>query len=239
MVDRGVAEGADHERVVGPGGRGGRGPTHAASPFDGEREPDRPGQVRGDGRGDRHDVQVRVSEHLVPAARDGFLGGRDEPAQHVAQWVAAGHLAGAGAVERPRAVVQQRRVAGAQRGRECGVALVAGRADRVVPLVEAAQPAGGEVEVAAGQLRVEQAPGLLAGERRAVAHRVLGVALVLRLSEAGQCRPEPLVEILRGGHVRSMSETATRLPPRTVTFRRPVTGRTRPNRGTSAAASPR
>jgi hypothetical protein len=52
--------------------------------------------------------------------------------------------------------MQQGRVGGPHRGGDTGVALVAGRPDRVIPAAPAAQPAGREIEVAAAQLGVEQ-----------------------------------------------------------------------------------
>ena len=61
-----------------------------------------------------------------------------------------------GQVEGAAAIVQQGRVGRPRRHGHDGVALVARRPDRVVPLALRAQPTGGEVAVPAGELHVVQ-----------------------------------------------------------------------------------
>ena len=168
-----------------------------------------------------YDLEVDVAEHLVPPAGDRLDRRRDHAAQDVAGGVgdrvgvARGHgrLGGAGAVERAGAVVQERRVGLPQRRRDGRVALVPGRPDRVVALAEAAQPPAGEVEVPAGELGVEQRPRGLAGQAGAVPDRFLRRPLVGRRREGRDRDPEPFVEILRGGHVDSITDLGRRLPP--------------------------
>ena len=82
-------------------------------------------------------------------------------------------LLGPGQVEAARAVVQQRRIVGPQGGGDEGVGLMAGRADRVEAASLGTQPAGGVVEVAAGDLGVEQHVEAAPRERRTRGDRLV------------------------------------------------------------------
>ncbi len=96
VVHRRVAEACDDQRVLRPR-------RLAAQRFrqsQGEAEPDRARQVRGDRRRLRDDVQPRVAEHLVPAARDRVGRGAGEAAQRLADRVDAPVQVRAGGVER-------------------------------------------------------------------------------------------------------------------------------------------
>ena len=102
-----------------------------AGPPDGEGHADGARQVRGDRGRLRDHRQGVVAEHLVAATGDRLVGRRQQAEQHVADTVVARHLRRPGQVEATAAVVEQRRVGGAQRGGDGGVGLVAGRADGV------------------------------------------------------------------------------------------------------------
>ena len=175
VVHRRVAEAAHRDGVVGPWA------GHAQLPGarDGERDADGPRKVRCDGRGLRNDVQVVAAEHLVPPTGDRFLGGRHQPKQHVAQRVSTADLGGAGQEEPTGAIVQQRGIGRAKRGRHRGVALMPGRADGVVALALRPQPAGGQIEVTAAELSVEQRQALAHGQRGTTAQRIVVRALAL------------------------------------------------------------
>ena len=94
-----------------------------------------------------------MAEHLVAPASDRLTRQGEHAGEHVAHRVVPGPLLGPRAVERSGAIVEQRRIGRAQGGRDRAVALVARRADRVVALATAAQPARGVVEHAALHLR--------------------------------------------------------------------------------------
>ncbi len=154
VVQRGVAEAADGDRVVRPRALD----AELAGAVDRDRHSDRSRQVRGDRRRLRDHGQVVVAEHLVAAAGDRLVDRGRDAEHHVGNAVAA-HLPGAGEVERARAVVEQRRVGGAERERDDGVALVPGRADRVEAAALLLQPARGEVAVTARDLGLPERLG--------------------------------------------------------------------------------
>ena len=122
VVDRRVAEAAGHDGVLRPG----RGRSQLGRAGQREGQADRARQVRRDGGGLRDDVQGRVAEHLVPAARDRFGGRGHQAEQHMPDAVGrrAG-LTGPDQVESPGAVMQQRRVGQPQGRGHARVALVA------------------------------------------------------------------------------------------------------------------
>ena len=151
VVGRGVTEAGHHHGVVGP--RRAQAEASTASEREGQAEGSR--QVGGDRRGLRDDVEGRVAEDLVPAARDRVVGARHQAEQHVGHGVDP-HLGRPGAVERARPIVQQGRVGRPQRQGHGGVGLVAGRGDRVEPLARRLQRPSGKVEVAAQGLGVEE-----------------------------------------------------------------------------------
>ncbi len=167
VAGRGVAERGDRHRVARP--RAGH--PQLGRPADAERDAERARQVRGDRRRLRDDGQLGPAEHLVPPARDRLVGGRRHAEQDVPDRVYAGHLAGPGAVEPAGPVVQQRRVGRPQRRGQRGVALVAGRADRVVAAALLLHPPGREVQVPAFRLGVEHGQQGRAVEAAARTHR--------------------------------------------------------------------
>ena len=122
----------------------------------GEAEPDGARQVRGDRRRLRDDVQLRVPEHLVPAAGHRVRGRAGQAPERLADRVDAPVEVRAGGVERTRAVVQQRGVGGPRQQAEGGVRLVPGRADRVEAGASLLEPPRREVEVPALGLGLEE-----------------------------------------------------------------------------------
>ena len=171
VVGRCVAEAAHRDGVVGPGRRD----TEPARPIDAERHPDGPWQVGGDRRGLRDHRQVGVAEDLVAAAGHGLLGGRDQAEQYVPARVVARHLHGPADVEPSCAIVQQGRIARAQRCRYRRVGLVTGRADGVVALAPAPQPARRQVQVPARDLRLEQRQCVRSGQAPTRPQRAGGI----------------------------------------------------------------
>ena len=158
VVERGVAERADDDRVERPRALD----AQLARALDRERDPDRTRQVRRDRRRLWEDGEVAMAEHLVPAAGDRLLGGGGHAEEDVPDAVAA-RLLGAREVEAARAVVEERGVAGTQRERDEGVRLVAGGADRVEAELLRLQPARGVVD---GTALDPRAPGNRCFRRR-------------------------------------------------------------------------
>ena len=152
VVDRGVAEAGDDQRVLRPR----RLPAQHLRESQGEAEPDRARQVRGDRRRLRDDVQLRVPEDLVPAARHRVRGRAGQAPERLAHRVDGAVEVCAGGVERTRAVVQQRGVGGPRQQSDRGVGLVPGRADRVEASPALLEPPRREVEVPALGLGLEE-----------------------------------------------------------------------------------
>ncbi len=161
VVQRCVAEAADDDRVVGPGALD----AELARPVDRDRHPHRAGQVRRDRRGLRDHGQLVVAEHLVAAARDRLVDRGGDALHHVGNAVAA-RLAGTREIEGSGAVVQQRRIGGAQGKGDRRVALVPGRSDRVEGALLLLEPAGRVIAVPALDLRPPERLGLGVGRRR-------------------------------------------------------------------------
>ena len=155
VVQRGIAEAADDDRVVGPGALD----AELARPVDRDRHPHRARQVRGDRRGLRDHGQLVVAEHLVAAAGDRLVDRGGHALHHVGDAVPAG-LARAGEIERAGAVVQKRRIGGSQRKGDRRVALVPGRSDRVEGALLLLQPARRVIAVPALDLRAPERLGL-------------------------------------------------------------------------------
>ena len=148
VIERRVTEAADDDGVRRPGTLD----AELLRPLDRERDPDRARQVRRDRRGLRDDRELVVAEDLVPAARDRLVAGRGDAAEDVGHAVPPG-LRRAREVERAGAVVEERRVGAAEREGDAGVALVPCRSDRVEAATRRLEVAGGEVALAALDLR--------------------------------------------------------------------------------------
>ena len=208
MAGRGVAERGHRHRVARP--RAGH--PQLRRPADAQRDAERAGQVRGDRRRLRDDGQLGPAEHLVPPAGDRLVRGRRHSEQHVTDWVDAGHLTGAGAVEPAGPVVQQGRVGWPQRRGQRGVALVAGRADRVVAAALLLHPPGREIEVPALRLGVEDGQQGGAIQLAARAHRRGRVGTCQAARQAARRLPEVPVELGCRAHRRAPLTAGSRGP---------------------------
>ena len=204
VAGRGIAERGHRHRVARPWA----GHPQLRCPADAQRDAERAGQVRGDRRRLRDDRQLGAAEHLVPPAGDRLVCGRRHSEQHVTDWVDAGHLAGAGAVEPAGPVVQQRRVGWPQRRGQRGVALMAGRADRVVSAALLLHPPGREIEVPALRLGVEDGQQGGAVQPAARAHRGSRVGTCRAARQAARRLPEVPVEFGWRGHRAGSAVTA-------------------------------
>ena len=135
-----------------------------------------------------------MAEHLVPAASDRLVGQRQHPGEHVADAVVTRDLSRTCQVEATGPVVQQRRIGGSQGGGDGGIALVAGRSDRVEAGALLAQPARRVIDVAAEQLRLEQLERHRPRQRRTGTDRLLAVAEVRRRLERADVVEQRLFE---------------------------------------------
>ena len=240
VVRRRVPEAGHDEGVVRPAQRrpqpGGQPLLAADRPGDAQRA----GQVAGDRRRLRDHREVRVSEDLVPAARDGLVPGGGEAEGHVEDAGArspAG-LPAAREVEAAGAVVQQGGVGGPGRQRHGGVRLVTGRPDRVEALVRRPQPPGRDVQPAAGELGVQQRQelrGVRVGVRPLAGAVLRGPAVGVRRG-VGRCR-----QVVEHG-----AQVCDELLPRTGAVevdvepaRRPLSGRRDRHRSRSPWGAPR
>src|ERR1039457_6622866 len=157
--------------------------------------------MRCDGGRLRDDVQRGGAEHLVHPAGDRLLGGRHQAEQYIADPIGERPgLAGPRQVEGTGAVVQQGRGGQPQRGGDALLAFVPGRADRVEAGAARAQPPGGQVDMTAGELGVEQLQAVgrierIAGERGAGV--VAGGGRKADVRGGGGMRPRAEREALR------------------------------------------
>ncbi len=163
MVGRGIAERAQHDAV----GRNGKRVAQAPATLEGQCGAQRLGQVRSDGRGLRQHPQRLAAPHLVPAPAGRIVGAGGERKRGIAQRIDARHLARTLGHEGTGAIVQERRVGMPAGPRQQRVAFMAGRTDGVEDLVLHAQDAGHQVQLAAGQLRIEQFAERRGAERAA------------------------------------------------------------------------
>ena len=131
VVGRGIAERGHHDRVVGQLAEWRRAAAGEAQRVGG---PHRLGQVAGDGRGLRRNVQRLRAQHLVPPARDRIPGAGGERQQHVPRRGLAGYLRGALDLEGGVAIVEEGHVLDPQRGGQRGHSFMARGADGVEAL---------------------------------------------------------------------------------------------------------
>ncbi len=152
VIGRGVAERAQHDTVGGNRQR----LRQSLATLDGQCRAQRFGQVRGDGRGLRQYPQWLAAPHLVPTTTGRVIGAGSEGKRGIAQRVDARHLARAFDHEGAGAIVQECGVGMPAGPRQQRVAFMAGRPDGIEDLVLHAQYARHQVQLAAGQLRIEQ-----------------------------------------------------------------------------------
>ncbi len=163
VIGRGVAERAEHDTVGGNRQR----LRQPLATLDGQRGAQRFRQVRGDGRSLRQHPQRLAAPHFVAATTGRIIGAGSEGKRSIAQRVDARHLARTLGHEGAGAIVQECGVGMPAGPRQQRVAFMAGRPDGVEDLVLHAQHARHQVQLAAGQLRVEQFIEGGGGERTA------------------------------------------------------------------------
>ena len=163
VIGRGVAERAEHDTVGGNRQR----LRQPLATLDGQRGAQRFRQVRGDGRSLRQHPQRLAAPHFVAATTGRIIGAGSEGKRSIAQRVDARHLARTLGHEGAGTIVQEGRIGVPAGPRQQRVAFMAGRPDGVEDLVLHAQHARHQVQLAAGQLRVEQFIEGGSGERTA------------------------------------------------------------------------
>ncbi len=153
VVHGGIAEAAHREGILGNRQR-----VVVTPPVltDGERRAHCLGQVRGDGGGLRHHPHRAGSPDLVATAGDRVLRARGERECRVIHRIDIGELARAFHHERPGAIVEKRRIAGAHGTRHRRVPFMAGAADGVEPLVARTHVPCLEIQMPREHLRIEQ-----------------------------------------------------------------------------------
>ena len=191
VVGRGVAEGAHGDRVVGPGDRR---RSSLRAPSDGERHAERRA-AGGEAIVDVCGITARSwwpnTLCRPPAIGSSAAASRPSSTSRTPV-VTPAACAGAGAGRtRPSGSGAAPGRSGRSAAATRGVALVAGRADRVVAAPDGAQPAGGVVEQAALDLGGEQRREALdlrpgGGVGRGRSHLVKAIAERLQRSEQGR-----------------------------------------------------
>jgi hypothetical protein len=150
VVDRGVAEAADHDRIIR------RHEPEANPALEGERHAERSRQVRGDGAGLRHDAQRLAAEHLVAAAAAGIFRRGDQRREHRADRIEGRHVACPLDEERAVAVVQHRRVGRPRQASQHHAGFVARGTDGVVAFTARTQLVRCSIQMPREQHRFEQ-----------------------------------------------------------------------------------